>query len=231
MFYKDWAPIYEKISSDFSFELENEKKSADFLNTLLKNIRIFSIKKLDEMISNKEIVIFGAGPSLIDSIDINFDKIKNLLKISVDGATSALLEKNIFPDIIVTDLDGKVSDQIKANSNGSIVIIHAHGDNYSNIEKYVPMFNKDIIGSIQIDPKQYENIINFGGFTDGDRAVFLATHFNAKKIYLIGFNYENKIGKYSLPEIKDIDLKIKKLKWCKKLIELLNEEYKNIYYL
>ena len=231
MFYKDWEPIYKKIAKEFNFKFNYEKESTDLLDKFLEKKKFFSIKKLEKMIENKEVVIFGAGPSLEDSIEINKKTISNCLKISADGATSALLKKNILPEIIVTDLDGFVPDQIKANSNGSVVVVHAHGDNISEIKKYVNQFNNNIIGSTQIDPSLFANIHNFGGFTDGDRAVFIASHFNAKKIYLIGFDFNGKLGKYSYPEKKDKNQKFKKLNWCNILISYLIENKRNIYFL
>ena len=173
------------------------------------------------MICDKEVIVFGAGPSLENSIEINKQKFENKIKISADGATTALLEKNIHPDIIVTDLDGKVSDQIKANSKGSILVIHAHGDNINRIQRYIHEFKLNIIGTTQTDPKLYKNVYNFGGFTDGDRAVYISDHFNAKKINLVGFDFNGKIGKYSFSKEKNKNLKLKKLKWCKYLIEQL----------
>jgi len=231
MFYKDWNSIYERISKDLNLKLNKERKSADLLDKLLDKKDDFSLKKLEEIIKDKEIMVFGAGPSLVNSIRSNKEKIKNCVKISADGATSALIENGIFPDIVVTDLDGNVSDQTFANSKGSIVIVHAHGDNMPNLKKFLPAFKKNLIGTIQIDPYPYKNVHNFGGFSDGDRAVFLASHFNAEKIFLIGFDYNGIIGKYSYPEKKDKKLKIKKLKWCKELIELLIKKNENIYYL
>ena len=121
-----------------------------------------------------------------------------------------------------------LSDQLRANSEGSIVIAHAHGDNINSVKKYVPEFKGPIVGSTQIDPKPYENIQNFGGFTDGDRAVYLADHFQAKRIYLVGFDFEGIVGKYSFPENKDYKLKLEKLNWCKYLIELLKKDNQNI---
>jgi len=231
MFYKDWEPIYKQIAEDFKFKLENEKKSVYFLDILLDKKKLFSLKNLSEIINGKEVIIFGAGSNLIDSIGLHKNKIQNCVKISADGSTSALLKNNIVPEIIVTDFDGYIPDQIKANSEGSIIVIHAHGDNISKIRKYLPELKKGIIGTTQIDPSPYKNINNFGGFTDGDRAVFLATHFNAKKINLIGFDFEGGIGKYSYIKNKDINLKLKKLKWCKYLIEFLKQNKQNIYYL
>jgi uncharacterized Rossmann fold enzyme len=229
MDYKDWESIYRKIVEDFHFSVENDEKAADVLNTLLRQKSPMSIDKLNDLIAGKEIIIFGAGPSLENSIITHKKMFANTLKIAADGATTALLKYNIYPDIIVTDLDGKVPDQVKANSDGSIVVIHAHGDNIDKIKKYVPKFKGEIVGTTQINPAPYDNIHNFGGFTDGDRAVYLADHFCAKKIFLTGFDFNNEIGYYSFSENKNKTLKLKKLKWCKNLINMLNK--KNISYL
>ncbi|KYK22990.1 hypothetical protein AYK21_03125 [Thermoplasmatales archaeon SG8-52-2] len=231
MFYKDWEPIYEEIAKDFSYNLEKEQKSVEVLDNYLEKKGIFPLDKLDEIVKEREVIVFGAGPSLEKSLDLHKDLIKDCIKISADGATSALIKYDFLPDIIVTDLDGNVNDQINANSNGSVIVIHAHGDNTSEINKFVPKFKNNIIGSTQINPQSFENVFNFGGFTDGDRAVFLASHFKAKKIQLIGFDFNGEIGKYAYSEKKDKNLKIKKLKWCKKLIELLIKENGNIFYL
>ena len=230
MFYKDWKPIYNKIAKDFKFPENKEKLSAETLNSLLQNKNLYPIKHLQEVIENKEVIVFGAGPSLEESLVKNKNDFVGKLKIVADGATSALLNENIWPDIIVTDFDGKISDQLHANLNGTIAIIHAHGDNLNQIQKYVPEFKGELIGTIQINPDPYENIYNFGGFTDGDRAIFLATHFKAKKINLVGFDFNGKIGTYSFSNKKEKRIKLKKLDWCKKLIKLLNEKNHNIEY-
>ena len=231
MFYKQWFPIYKKIVEDFGFSIKKDKLAADILEELLKGSKLILIKELKSLIYNKEVVVFGAGPSLENSIEIYKKKFENKIKITANGATTALLEKNIKPDIIVTDLDGKVSDQIYANSEGSILIIHAHGDNLDKIKRYIPIFKGSVIGSTQTDPKDYKNVYNFGGFTDGDRAVFLADYFNAKKIFLVGFDFNGEIGRYSFSEEKDKNLKLKKLKWCKYLLELLMKNKNNIFVL
>lgn len=230
MNYKDWEPFYKKIIKEFNFDYKKDKKSAEILNNLLVNKKscIINLKKL---IENKEVIIFGSGPSLELTYDKNLEFIKEKTKITADGATSLLLKKDCYPDIIVTDLDGKIDDQIESNSKGSICIVHAHGDNIENLNKFVKKFKGCLIGSTQINPSKYEKLINFGGFTDGDRAVFLAEQYNAKKIYLIGFDFNSEIGKYSYPEKKNIKQKIEKLKWSKKFIDLLENKYNNIIYL
>ena len=66
-------------------------------------------------------------------------------------------------------------------------------------------------------------LFNFGGFTDGDRAIFLAFYFQAPIIGLIGFDFGKKIGKYSLSHPKIVkDFAKKKLKF-EIAIRLINE--------
>jgi len=225
MLYEEWEPIYKKIVKDLNFNIEDDKKTAYVLNKLLEYKKNpSSLNKVDDVINNKEVVIFGAGPSLKESIHKYKKKIGDKVKIAADGATTALLENNTYPDFIVTDLDGVVTDQINANSKGSITVIHAHGDNINKIKTYTAKFEGAVIGTTQTNPNPYNNLHNFGGFTDGDRATYLAVHFHAKKIYLVGFDYNEKIGKYSFPENKDKKLKLKKLKWCKHLLDDLSKK-------
>jgi uncharacterized Rossmann fold enzyme len=222
----NWISFYEKISKEFNFIEEKEKKSSFYLNNILNSMRICPLKIIKNLIYDKEVLVFGAGPSLTRYLENNKNKLFDKTIISADGATSALLKYYVLPDIIVTDLDGKISDQILANSKGSIVIIHAHGDNINNIKKYAPLFNNKILGTTQIDPGLYSNLENFGGFTDGDRSIFLATHFKAKEIKLIGFDFNGKIGNFSNLELKNREKKLRKLKWCQFFIEELKKNNK-----
>jgi uncharacterized Rossmann fold enzyme len=228
MIYKDWKIIYKKISKDLDFREEKDKSASEILNQLISKKILLSLKELKKIITGKEVVIFGAGPSLESSLKIHKEKIAKMIKISADGATSALINNNVQPDIIVTDLDGKISDQFNANSGGSIAIIHAHGDNIDHLKQYVPKFEGKIIGTTQINSGFYNNLNNFGGFTDGDRAIFLVDHFHAKKINLIGFDFDGKIGKFSFQEYKNKNQKLKKLKWCEYLVDLLKKDNPNI---
>ena len=231
MLYKEYKIIYEKITKNLGIQVKDDEKASNILDKLLQNRNLISVDDLENLIDGKEVIVFGAGPSLETSLYSHKKEYKNKIKIAADGTTTALLKNDILPDIIITDLDGKISDQIKANSKGSIVAIHAHGDNIDKLEEYVPKFKKNLVGTTQINPEPYNNLHNFFGFTDGDRAIYLANHFNAKKIDIIGFDFDGKIGKYSFATYKDKTLKLKKLKWCKYFIDLLKKENKNIQYL
>ena len=75
---------------------------------------------------------------------------------------------------------------------------------------------KNCIGTTQTN--SFNKIQNFGGFTDGDRGVFLASHFDAKKIILFGMDFGNRIGKFSNTKRSDRKIKLKKLKIGEKLL-------------
>lgn len=231
MHYKKWKPFYDKIKKDLQLNFGKDKDVAEFLNSLLDEKHLLSIKEIKKIIENKEVFIFGAGPSLEETIRKHKEKIDKGIKIVADGATSALLKNSIRPDIIVTDLDGFIDDQLKANLEGSIVLIHAHGNNLKSLKEHLKNFKGKILGTTQTNPSYFKNLYNFGGFTDGDRAIFLADHFNAKKIFLAGFDFNGKIGKHSFPENKDLNIKLKKLKWCKKLIQEITKKNANIEFL
>ena len=71
---------------------------------------------------------------------------------------------------------------------------------------------------------------NFGAFTDGDRCVFLANHFKAKKIILLGMDFGTRIGKYSKIKVINRTIKIAKLRRGKKLLEWLASKSKSELY-
>ena len=224
MYSKEWDLIYQKIRKDFGFSLEDDELAADILDKLMENKKKHSIDVLERKIHDKDIVVFGAGPSLENILKER--KFPEATIVAVDGATTALLEYDILPDIIVTDLDGKPEDQIKANHAGSIAVVHAHGDNIDKINKYVPKFEGILIGTIQVDPSNYKNLYNFGGFTDGDRAAYMAAYFKPRKIHLVAFDFET-VGRYSFT--KNTRRKLKKLRWCQYLLKRLEKEANIIY--
>ena len=214
-----WFSWYKEILEEFSFDREMDEKSAEMLKKLLENRNSL----LPEDISIKsDTIIFGAGPSLKENIkELNKVEIDNFTLICADGAVTALLEENLIPDIVVTDLDGKIEDIIDSNRNGAIMVVHAHGNNMENIKRYVPVL-ENILATTQSTP--LENVHNFGGFTDGDRCLFLAIKLGAKNIFLVGMDFGKIITRYSRPDIvenegKADNVKEMKLVYAKKLVE------------
>jgi len=218
-----WESKYRDILKDFGYSRKKDTQSCKLLDSLLpKKIPIVKIRNL---IENKAVFVIGAGPSLPSCISI-LKKYKKITKIVADGATKAMIENNLKPDIVVTDLDGDIKSLKKAGRTNTIMVVHAHGDNSEKIH-LVKDF-KNCIGTTQT--KSVGKVHNFGGFTDGDRCVFLANHFKAKKIILLGMDFGTRIGKYSKTRVISRTTKIKKLRRGKKLLEwLAKKSESNLY--
>lgn len=212
-----WMQWYQLILEDFGFTRSDDEHSAEALNNILDDIG--ALIPQDIKIKDKAIV-FGAGPSLKPNLAIlkriNLD---DFTLIAADGATTALLEEDIIPDIIVTDLDGRMDDIFDANQKGALMVVHAHGNNRENIEKYTPQL-VNVLGTTQSLP--LSSVYNFGGFTDGDRCVYLAIALGARTIILSGMDFGKIVTHYSRPDQEDgpaDEIKQKKLSWAKKLVE------------
>ncbi|MCL2142367.1 MAG: DUF115 domain-containing protein [Methanimicrococcus sp.] len=228
MIFEEWASTYHQILKDFNFSERKDADSAAYLSKIYQesvsqNERENAFVNLKSQILGKSVIVCGNAPTLEKELsfyvnDETNKKKHNSLKniwIAADGAAVILLKQKIVPDIIVTDLDGTnpndAETEIKAIDNGSFLVIHAHGDNQDKLEKYVAKLEKKqlsrIIPTCQCRPPA--NIYNFGGFTDGDRSVFLAEELGAAQIILLGFDFKDH---------NITDLKKKKLKWAEKLI-------------
>ena len=207
-----WEKKYKEILKEFNYSRKKDFQAAKFLNSILKTS--FPIKKLEQKIKGKTVFVIGAGPSLALSIG-HIKKFSNVTKIVADGATTALLKSRIAPDIVVTDLDGNIEFLKKASDMNSVMIVHAHGDNIVKLP--MVLYFKNCLGTTEGKP--FDKIRNFGGFTDGDRCVFLAKYFGAKKIILFGMDFGSKVGSYSKEGKFNRHTKLKKLRKAKMLVE------------
>ena len=209
---RGWKTLFKEIRKEFGYKEIDDLHSAQKLNSFLK--KKFLKKEFQELISGKVVFVIGAGPSLSKSLSY-IKRCKNVTKIVADGAVQALLEKNIRPDILVTDLDGDLKSIKKIGKTKIPIIVHAHGDNFDRLEMVKNFSN--VNGTTQTN--RFGKIENFGGFTDGDRCVFLGEFFGAKKIVLIGMDFGQEIGKYSKQKVTNRKIKLKKLKFGKKILE------------
>ncbi len=207
MEFEEWEPYYIQILNEFGYSREADERSARLLDGLLAGKRI-SPETLRRHISGKDVCVAGNASSLARELA----SIRGIV-IAADEAASVLLGADVRPDLMVTDLDGRVEDQVKANSEGCVAVIHAHGDNMPAVKKWAPLFRGDVVGTTQSRP--FGGILNFGGFTDGDRAVFLARHFGASSVRLVGFDFEHPSPKDENPATK-----LRKLAWARRLIGL-----------
>lgn len=209
MDYEEWDVYYREILEDFGFSREEDERSARILDAKLAGRRI-DPEELRTLFADQEVTIAGNGANLAAEL-----KAIGRPLVAADEATSVLGGAGHRPDVIVTDLDGSVEDQIAANAEGTVVVVHAHGDNIPAVERWAPRFAGPVIATTQSRP--FGRVYNFGGFTDGDRAAFLAASLGAASLLLLGFDFER-------PSPKDPDpaTKKRKLDWAYILLETLD---------
>jgi len=204
MMISGWKKRYLLILKELGYSQKKDRESAIILDSILKKTN--TTGKILKLIEGKTVFVIGSGPSLSNAIP-KLKKLKKSIKIAADSSLKPLVDNGIIPDIVVTDLDGDENTIKKIAKTKSIFIIHAHGDNIEKLELVKKIRN--CIGTTQSNP--FNKIQNFGGFTDGDRGVFLANYFGAKKIILFGMDFGNRIGKFSNTKNSDRKMKLKKL--------------------
>jgi uncharacterized Rossmann fold enzyme len=223
-----WEKYYTEILEDFGFSRKNDEESAKLLDEILSTEGCLTLEDLKGFVDfSDKFIVFGAGPSLKEHVKFlkeNYD-LKDYVLVAADGATTALIEERIAPDIVATDLDGNLDDILLANFRGANMAIHAHGDNIDKIARLTPFFTS-ILGTTQAQP--IGNLYNFGGFTDGDRAIFLAVALGASEITLAGMDFGDIVTKYSRPNISNAleeadDFKKKKLRYAEKFTNWIAE--------
>ena len=216
--YPEWEPYYQRILKAFHYSRSEDEESARILDDLLFSPR-FQPHVIAEIIHGQTVYIFGAHDSIEQDITEIQERAIHGVFIAADGACSAMREQGLRPHLIVTDLDGKSEDLLFWNRKGVPMIIHAHGDNQNRIRNLASSFTQ-AMATTQAQP--HGDLHNYGGFTDGDRCVFLADHFAATRIVLCGFDY-TEVGKYSFSTSSET--KLKKLRWAQRLISEFEIEY------
>lgn len=222
-----WIKIYFYIARKMGYNI-----LADQITPLITQAiylyKTISPKVLYNLIRGKNAFVFGAGPSLQSGVhEFNrriYHKYRDeIVLISADAATHILVENGIRPDIIVTDLDGDPNALITSSQHGAIMVTHAHGDNLYQTLRLTRHFNMIII-STQVIP--IPPIINYGGYTDGDRAVLLANECDAKKIFLVGMDFYGDIDRFKKHRSVPENIKRLKLLIGKEIIKLFVDEEK-----
>jgi uncharacterized Rossmann fold enzyme len=208
MEWADWRPLYLQILDDLGFDIRSDVESAEKLSILVRTKRIPNYCTIVEKLGQR-VSIVGAAASLEDDVGTLLEEDTIL---SAGSATARLMKIGIVPDILVTDLDGDVDYEIEAIREGSLAFIHAHGDNMANINEVVPRLTMPFVPTVQCKP--FGNVYNFGGFTDGDRAVLIASHFGVKNISTIGWDLDHPYPK----ERSDPVMKSRKLRWARKIV-------------
>lgn len=242
--YIDFEDWYNRIINDFKFDYQRDLNARDFLSRiLLEKNEDWCLEEIlvsfNQLIKSKRhIFIYGCGPSLEETVDYMLEIQKKhittpMLNLVADGAARLLIKKRIPINGIFTDLDGITIENF---DKSEFIIVHAHGDNIDRLK----MFKKKIlnfpnfIGTTQVEP--CDNLINSGGFTDGDRILFFIASLLSPihEIYLIGMDFNKIVGKYSKPDMERNHvadpIKLKKLQYGLEIIKWLLLHIKNPVY-
>ena len=205
---EEWEPYYTRILDYFGFSREDDERAAQILSSLLP---CDNIEDLRNLITGAKVIVAGNAPCL--KKDIQETDFSGCCIIAADAAARTLHSQGVRPDIVFTDLDGLDDDVLEMNENGTLLAVHAHGDNIPLLKSWVPKMNGMLIGTTQSTP--FSNIYNFGGFSDGDRGVFAAYELGAASVKLIGFDLDDS----SVDPVKHGKLMI-----ARKLLHLLGHD-------
>lgn len=208
MLNSDWEPLYQQILSEFGYSRDDDEACVRVLKAVTVNSDLIDDDEALEFFSST-VTIVGNAPCLEGDVS----GFTPQGKVIVSGsAVSRIRSLGIHIDVVVTDLDGDVESQIQASSDGALTFIHAHGDNVDLVRDHAWRFKGHVILTTQSHPEN--TVSNYGGFTDGDRAVCIARHFGARRLYLVGFDYDEPMVK----EGSDASTKLRKLAWAKRII-------------
>jgi uncharacterized Rossmann fold enzyme len=189
---------YPRLIRELGLNPEADADAARLLDNLTGGVSTCEADA-QNMIRGKTCVVFGAGPSLAEWFGgVHLD---GSVSVAADGAARIFMEKNATaPHVLVTDLDGGDDVVTWCATNGSILVVHAHGDNTDALRRLVPALvalKAKLILTCQVEP--VGKLKNYYGFTDGDRAAWFCHAMGAHRIILVGMDFGSRIGEYSKP--------------------------------
>jgi uncharacterized Rossmann fold enzyme len=216
MNWQEWMPVYGALLDDFSFDRISEQRAVDAARqaaALYCPSPAAALEFLRKHIG-REVIIAGDGAGL--ERDFRGLRRRHLAEgrciISADGASTRLERLGVQSDVIVTDMDGSPDDEVRQNGMGGVLLLHFHGDNYRMAHSIASRLRGMCLITVQGEPGG--GTFNFGGFTDGDRAVLLAESFGARTAYLAGFDFD-----HPREHGKGSGMKLRKLAWAKRIID------------
>ncbi|MHA2366138.1 MAG: 6-hydroxymethylpterin diphosphokinase MptE-like protein, partial [Candidatus Hodarchaeales archaeon] len=171
-----WRPYYIEVVELLGINSKADLNAANKYLDLTRQYRSTGyeiyLKGIFQQKENiKRVWVFGAGPSLIEDFQVfvkHFNPLTDFV-MAADGATVFLLQNEVLPDVIVSDYDGDLNALHFCCQQGSLLQLHAHGDNYSIVQEEFPIFVQEglVLPTVQTEPKP-PFLFNYGGFTDGD---------------------------------------------------------------
>ena len=203
MNFERWNPIYESILGDFGYPRDGDERARDVISEYAEP---FDFERLD--CAGDAVAVVGAAPSLSAAVDRVADADRVF---AASTAADVVRDAGYEVDLLVTDLDKNPETALELTREGVPVAAHAHGDNVPLVREWVPRFEAThVVATTQAEP--VDAVYNFGGFTDGDRAAFLADALSAAELRFVGWDFDD-------PTVDAT--KAKKLRWAERLLHYL----------
>jgi len=203
--FADWKPAYAALLEDFGFDRTADERARDRLAALVEP---FDLARLEAALGGVTVAVAGAGPSLPEETELlrSADAV-----VAASTAADVVAAAGFDVDLLVTDLDKNPASARAFSRRDTPVAVAAHGDNLPAIEKWVPRCDgRHLLGTTQAAPAG--PVVDLGGFTDGDRAAFLADHVGADRLVFPGWDFDD-------PAVDAV--KRRKLSWAARLLHWL----------
>ena len=172
-----------------------------------------------ELSSAERVTVLGAAATEQEAVRASQQE---GLIIAADGSVGALQVRRRLA-CVVSDFDGGAHLH-SAAEEGVPIVAHGHGDNIQRsalaLSEWSQFDTPPPLVLTHQTPTPCHGAHNFGGFTDGDRAVCfaLAMGVNPQNINLVGFSL-NTVGKWSATTVPG--QKLKKLSWMYRILEMV----------
>lgn len=184
MLYDEWEPVYRAILADFGYERSADERSRDALYDVVADHDPLDV---EDVHLSGTVAVCGAGPSLAG--DLSAARGADAV-VAASTAADVLREAGVAVDCMVTDLDKTPETARELARAGTPVAVHAHGDNIDAVCDLVPEFAIEaVLPTTQAEPRP--PVVNPGGFTDGDRAAFLADACGAERLVFPGWDLDD----------------------------------------
>jgi uncharacterized Rossmann fold enzyme len=138
MNFEEWEPHYLQILDYFGFSREDDEKAARVLAGLLTRD---DLPRLSTLCRGAEITVCGNAPTLKHELA----SVRGTV-FAADAASEVLLDHGIRPAAVFTDLDGATDRYLEMNREGTVMVVHAHGDNIPLLRHWVPRFPGPLVG-------------------------------------------------------------------------------------
>lgn len=212
-----WEAVYDRVLTSLGLERERDYHACRLLDLLLST-RMDAVSEARRLLSE----LIGGGRVLVvgDSPGSGCPRPGGMVLVAADASYGKCVEEGVAPDVVVTDLDGVPGEPL--GSGGPVLVVHAHGDNVELLARLLPTVRGPFIGTAQY--KCSPRVEVPGGFTDGDRAVYLALYYGAERVYLYGFDFSS-VGRLVKPSGARVSVsaKLAKLAWARLLLLLLRD--------